>query len=128
MSGHKPTEDDEMQYRTELDAAMDDGAARRKVMHPVVRTRTITKTGCREISTEREAMVRAESVIESPTMMVHTIVYPDGSGSITTHRRAHEEHGWVFDARIEFDERNSTEFVPRRVLMARRPEDTLVAQ
>lgn len=91
---------------------------------PLVRIRTITRNGCREVEQERAATIRAETVMESPTIMVHTIMYPDGSGSIVTHRRAAADHGWIFEKRFEFDERGGTAEVARTALARRPDEDT----
>jgi hypothetical protein len=91
---------------------------------PMVRIRTITRSGCREIEQDRAATMRAETIVESDTMMVHTILYPDGSGSVVTHRRAAGDHGWIFDTRVEFSETRPTQAVPRRALARLPLEDT----
>ena len=91
---------------------------------PIVRVRTITRSGCREIEKDSAATLRAATIAESPTMMVHTIMYPDGSGSITTHRRAAGDHSWILDKRVEFSEERATEFMDRRAVHRLPLEDT----
>jgi hypothetical protein len=78
-----------------------------------IRTRTIhVASGGAERSTESEARLRAESIIESETTRVHTVMHADGGGVVQTYRREGEE--WVIDSRVRFDAHSPTRFTPRR--------------
>lgn len=62
---------------------------------------------------EGTATMRAESVIESDTSMVHTIMHADGSGVVCTYKRAPGETQWAIDSRLRFHAGGPTRFTPR---------------
>lgn len=78
-----------------------------------LRTKMIHKTGTIERTSESTARSRAESVIESDTMMVHTIMHTDGSGVVSTYRRNEGEVEWAIDTRLRFTAGSPTRFTPR---------------
>lgn len=71
-------------------------------MSDKVTVRTITHSGKVEIASERDARTKAESVVETKTMMLHTIMYVDGSGCIARYARHGEEIEWKLVAQEHF--------------------------
>lgn len=59
-----------------------------------VTVRTITYSGRTEITSERDARERAESVVETETMLLHTTMYVDGSGCVSRFTKNRGEAEW----------------------------------
>lgn len=77
---------------------------------PEIQVKTVTKqaSALPERTVEAVATLRAESIIESDNIMVHTIVHADGEGLIHTYERRDGHYycvmrqSWKADGRVTF--------------------------
>jgi hypothetical protein len=72
---------------------------------PTVTVHTITRSGNLDSRSERVGRDYAEGIVESDTSMVHTVMFPDGTGTTTTYWRRSTSEPWVVYMKQRFSAR-----------------------